>query len=200
MKIFVNNKYLQIKDYECIRIIHDKYNNLKIYPKIGYCDRIVGLLRDLSEMFQYETQLISNGISLGGYISLESSNYFSNIYVCNIEHKDKDRFCENIKEYNVKNIGFSDYKIDLPTILNIENSEKLDNIIELGTKNWKLSRIAKVDLAILRVATLELIERNDTDVAVIISEAVSIANEYGSTQSASFINGVLDGISKEIRK
>ncbi len=78
--------------------------------------------------------------------------------------------------------------------------EQIDNIIEAHTKNWKLSRIAKVDLALLRIACYELIERVDTDTPVIISEAVSLANEFGSSHSYAFVNGVLEAISAEIRK
>jgi N utilization substance protein B len=89
----------------------------------------------------------------------------------------------------------------LRSLLNavFDNSKKIDELIETNAKNWKLSRIAKVDLAVLRVATIELIERNDTDVGVIISEAASIAQEFGSANSASFVNGVLDAIAKIVR-
>ena len=89
----------------------------------------------------------------------------------------------------------------LRSLLNavFDNSKKIDELIETNAKNWKISRIAKVDLAVLRVATIELIERNDTDVGVIISEAASIAQEFGSANSASFVNGVLDAIAKTVR-
>lgn len=80
-----------------------------------------------------------------------------------------------------------------------DQSKKIDNLIETSAKNWKISRIAKVDLAVLRVATIELLERNDTDIGVIISEAASIAQEYGSANSAAFVNGILDAIAKSVR-
>jgi transcription antitermination protein NusB len=78
-------------------------------------------------------------------------------------------------------------------------SKKIDELIEVNAKNWKISRIAKVDLAVIRVATIELLERNDTDIGVIISEAASIAQEYGSANSAAFVNGILDAIAKSVR-
>jgi len=80
-----------------------------------------------------------------------------------------------------------------------DQSKKIDDLIESNAKNWKISRIAKVDLAVLRVATIELIERNDTNIGVIISEAASIAQEYGSANSAGFVNGILDAIAKSVR-
>lgn len=76
---------------------------------------------------------------------------------------------------------------------------KIDATIEKHAKNWKISRISKVDLAILRVATLELLERKDTDIAVILSEAAAIAQEFGSENSPAFVNGILDAIAKEVR-
>lgn len=77
---------------------------------------------------------------------------------------------------------------------------EVDALIEKSAKNWKISRIAKVDLAILRVATVELKERAETDSPVIISEAAAIAQEFGSSNSHSFVNGILDAIAKEVRK
>jgi N utilization substance protein B len=77
---------------------------------------------------------------------------------------------------------------------------KIDELIEKNAKNWKISRIARVDLAVLRVATIELLERQGTDVGVIISEAASIAQEYGAANSAAFVNGILDAIAKTVRK
>jgi N utilization substance protein B len=78
--------------------------------------------------------------------------------------------------------------------------ENLDMLIEKHSKNWKISRIAKVDLAVMRVAVLELLERPDTDVPVILSEAAALAQEFGSSHSSSFVNGILDSIAKEVRK
>ena len=81
-----------------------------------------------------------------------------------------------------------------------QSIQDVDALIEKHARNWKITRIAKVDLAVLRVACVELIDRLDTDVPVIISEAASLAQEYGSANSSSFVNGVLDAIAKEVRK
>lgn len=89
----------------------------------------------------------------------------------------------------------------LRSLLNavFDQCKRIDDLIETNAKNWKMSRIAKVDLAVLRVATIELLERKDTDIGVIISEAASIAQEYGSANSAAFVNGILDAIAKSVR-
>ena len=74
--------------------------------------------------------------------------------------------------------------------------EEIDGAIQANSKNWKMHRIAKVDLAILRVCTAELKFRQDLTPQVIISDAAEIGKEFGSGGSGGFINGVLDGILK----
>ena len=81
--------------------------------------------------------------------------------------------------------------------------EKLDDIdmtIEKATKNWLLKRMAAVDRNILRSAAYELLYRQDIPTAVTINEALEIAKKFSSTESASFLNGVLDKLAKEVGK
>ena len=75
---------------------------------------------------------------------------------------------------------------------------EIDSTIEKYSKGWKINRLAKVDLAILRLAAFELIE-DVTPRSVVINEAVELAKKYGSEKSGSFVNGVLSGIVKEER-
>lgn len=93
------------------------------------------------------------------------------------------------------------YKDFLAQFVNIifKHLPKSDKLIEKYAKNWKLYRIAKVDLSIMRVAIAELLERTTTDPAIIISDALNIAQEYASQNSPQFLNGILDPISKEVR-
>lgn len=71
--------------------------------------------------------------------------------------------------------------------------EKIDSIITRCAPEWPISQINKTDLAVLRVAIWELMERPQTPTKVIIDEAVEIAKRYGSTSSGSFVNGALAG-------
>ena len=77
----------------------------------------------------------------------------------------------------------------------VENVEALDRRIEETARGWKLERLSKVDLAILRLAAYEMslgqIAQN-----VIITEAVEMARLYSSEKSPQFIHGVLGGISR----
>ena len=71
---------------------------------------------------------------------------------------------------------------------------ELDGIIEKAAENWKLSRMAKVDLTILRLAAYELLFCPDIPVNVSLDEAIEIGKRYGSGDSATFINGILDQV------
>lgn len=80
------------------------------------------------------------------------------------------------------------------------NLEKIDQLISKHAENWELNRMASIDLAILRIATFELINQQDTPVNVIINEAIEIAKYYSTTDSGKFVNGILDKIKEEVRK
>ncbi len=71
------------------------------------------------------------------------------------------------------------------------NLEEIDKIILENLKNWSISRIAKIDLAILRLAICEINYMKDIPVKVSANEAVELAKMYGNPDSKSFVNGVI---------
>ena len=75
--------------------------------------------------------------------------------------------------------------------------EFLDEKIKKFAKNWAFERIAKVDLAILRLALYELCFCKETPVPIVINEAVELSKIYSSDDSKRFINGILDHVAKE---
>ncbi len=72
-----------------------------------------------------------------------------------------------------------------------ENLSSLDTNIQDAAPAWTISKLNKVDLAILRLAVYELLYETKTPPKVIIDEAVELAKEYGAESSPSFVNGVL---------
>jgi N utilization substance protein B len=82
----------------------------------------------------------------------------------------------------------------------LDRLDEIDTMIEKVTENWILKRMAAVDRNILRCAAFELLYRKDIPPAVTINEAIEIAKKFSSTESAPFINGVLDKLSKIIAK
>lgn len=73
----------------------------------------------------------------------------------------------------------------------IENLLDIDNIINENAVSWEISRIDKVDLAILRLATYEIIFDDGVPNVVAINEAIELAKDYSSEKSHKFINAVL---------
>lgn len=80
-----------------------------------------------------------------------------------------------------------------------ENLESLDREIHSYSTNWALDRMPRVDLAILRLAAYELIYCDDVPHNVVINEAIELSKRFGTEDSPSFINGVLDHLAKQHR-
>ena len=82
----------------------------------------------------------------------------------------------------------------------VEYRAVLDRKISEVARNWSVDRMTPVDLSILRMAAYELLYHPEIPVNVTINEAIEIAKRYGSEDSASFINGLLDKISQGVEK
>ena len=80
-----------------------------------------------------------------------------------------------------------------------KNRELIDKVITEYTTNWQLKRMAVIDRNVLRLATYELLFREDVPPKGAINEAIDIAKKYGDKDSGSFVNGVLDKINKSER-
>lgn len=76
--------------------------------------------------------------------------------------------------------------------------EEIDRTIARHAENWSLERIAKVELAILRLAVHELLRRRDIPPVVSINEAVDLAKAFGGDDSHRFVNGVLDRVKETL--
>ena len=77
---------------------------------------------------------------------------------------------------------------------------EIDKVISESATNWSTDRIAKVDLAILRLAVFELLFRDDIPPVVSINEAVDLAKEYSSAEARRFVNGVLDRVRGTLKR
>lgn len=75
---------------------------------------------------------------------------------------------------------------------------EIDALIEKASTHWKMERLAPVDLCILRVATVELLASEAPPTSVILDEAIEIAKRFGTADSRTFVNGVLDHIAGKL--
>ena len=72
-----------------------------------------------------------------------------------------------------------------------DHREELDDLIEQFSHGWKLSRISRTALAVLRVALYEILYMPDIPAAASINEAVELAKGYDEPETVRFINGIL---------
>ncbi len=82
----------------------------------------------------------------------------------------------------------------------LQNLSRIDGVITDATQNWELSRMARCDLAILRLAVYELLYRTDIPPIVTINEAIDLAKIYSTDDSHRFVNGVLDKVKKHLSR
>lgn len=77
------------------------------------------------------------------------------------------------------------------------NLEKIDQIIDSSMRSWSLETLAKVDLAILRLAIAEILYMDSIPLSVSINEAVELGKKFGGDNSARFVNGILGAVARE---
>ncbi len=78
-----------------------------------------------------------------------------------------------------------------------EKETQLDYIIEKYAMGWKISRLSKIDLSILRLGIYEILYREDIPFSVSVNEAVELAKRYSNEDAGAFVNGLLAKVTKE---
>ena len=76
----------------------------------------------------------------------------------------------------------------------LDHKDEIDEMISEVTQNWAIARMAVIDRNVLRLATHELLHRDDIPPKVSINEAIEIGKRFSTTNSGAFINGILDKI------
>lgn len=121
------------------------------------------------------------------------------LYEMEITKSNPDEILNNYFENLEKPIGDEERKYITEAVNGVSGKKaEIDSYISKYLKGWNISRIAKVDLAIMRIAVYEMMDRKDVPGAVAVNEAVEIAKKYSDNNSPSYINGVLANVMKEI--
>ncbi len=134
--------------------------------------------------------------------NIKNFKNFLKIYNSNEKFKGEDstyyEILKNVFDSSKKIVTKNIIKDKATEIINgcIKNIKPIDDQIDQSTKNWKFSRINSIDLNILRIAVYEILFSKGIPVPVSIKEAIVLALKYSSDESCSFINGILDNISK----
>jgi N utilization substance protein B len=91
------------------------------------------------------------------------------------------------------NKGSKSYTLDVVKGT-MQHMEEIDKLIEFHTTGWKKERIARVDLAIIRLAIYEIVFNNEVPDSVAANEAIELAKKFSTEESGSFVNGILGKI------
>ena len=76
--------------------------------------------------------------------------------------------------------------------------EEIDALLAQRAQNWRVERMAVLDRLVLRLATYEMLAEPGTPSRVIINEALELTRQYSGEEAVAFVNGVLDGVRKQL--
>ena len=82
----------------------------------------------------------------------------------------------------------------------VNNADQYRELMSSSSKNWDMSRLAFMDVVIMQVALAEIMTFDDVPLSVTLNEYVEIAKHYSTVKSGSFVNGMLDTITKKLRQ
>ncbi|GAB1475357.1 transcription antitermination factor NusB [Bacillota bacterium] len=142
------------------------------------------LTRECAMQFLYETDM------QGGYGPDSRSLFISQLK--QLRNYDDERIADTEAAYPIDEDYF---KRAIDTVEG--NKDEIDRLLAAAADNWRIDRISKVDLAILRLSTAEMKYMDDIPHSVSINEAVELAKRFGNHDSGKFINGVLGKIARE---
>lgn len=135
---------------------------------------------------------------------IKKENYMeiiNNLREASIEEEDINSILGEKKEIDKERININEVNLEylINTLKGVqENAKLLDENIEKYLKKWTLNRLAKVDLAILRLCSYEILFSDEVPNNVAINEGVELAKKYGDDKSPAFVNAILDKINKQI--
>ena len=119
-------------------------------------------------------------------------------YEMSIKKDGVEEVLENFKENTDSDLNELDMEYITRVLKGVENNtEDLDKKIEEKLINWKLNRLSKIDLAILRISVYELLFEKDIPNRVSVNEAIELAKTFSPDATGGFINAVLDRFIKE---
>ncbi|WP_339816633.1 transcription antitermination factor NusB [Paenibacillus sp. FSL R7-0216] len=106
-------------------------------------------------------------------------------------------------EENESEVELSDIDATRAFVLELINGtwsrkNAIDALLEDYLKGWQISRLSKVDRQVLRLATYEMIFRDDVPGKVAVNEAIELAKHFGTAESGKFVNGVLGKMIQDV--
>jgi len=122
------------------------------------------------------------------------------LYQLDIKKQDATRAIAQWKDYFSPNEERDEF-VERIVLGVLKHCMEIDRLIEQCSENWRLDRMSVIDRNILRMAAFELLYCEEIPPKVTLNEAIDLGKRYGSGDSGSFINGILDRIQNEfVRK
>ena len=122
------------------------------------------------------------------------------ILIFQIEFYEEDEQNELLTEYltDMKDVSKDDRAfIESGFYSTMQHKKEIDSLIEKYAVSWSVSRLSKVDLALLRLSINEILYVDDVPEKVSINEAIELSKIFSTDEAPSFINGILGRFSKE---
>lgn len=114
------------------------------------------------------------------------------LFEMSINKENYEDVIENFKENTDINLNEIDMSYITKTLAGIhENGKEIDKNIEKYLIKWKLARLSKMNLAILRISTYEILYEEEIPNRVSVNEGIELAKKYGEDSSPAFVNGIL---------
>lgn len=104
---------------------------------------------------------------------------------------------ENESEVELSDMGTPEFVLELVNGV-WEKKSEIDVLLGDYLKGWQISRLSRVDRQVLRLASYEMIYRDDAPAKVVVNEAIELAKHFGTTESGKFVNGVLGKMIQDI--
>ena len=115
------------------------------------------------------------------------------LYQAEVNSSHTNEALESFLEHFIEDSLIKPYAKELVSGI-LSNLQSIDSLIDRATSNWRVSRMTRTDMNILRIATYEMAFRKDIPYKVAINEGVELAKRFGSPKCPSFANGVLDRV------
>ena len=114
------------------------------------------------------------------------------LFEMSINKENYEDIIENFKEHTDADLQEIDMSYITKVLAGIhENGKEIDKNIEKHLIKWKLNRLSKMNLAILRISTYEILFEEEIPDKVSVNEGIELAKKYGEDSSPAFINGIL---------
>lgn len=125
---------------------------------------------------------------------------FKLVFQLNMHSDDIDFLIENLIEEKPESEKNIDYIKKVVFGVNEKNDELEEVIQNSLTKGWKIARLSKASLSVLKLAVYEILYVDDVPQNVAINEAVELTKKYDDLEKAPFVNGVLGGICRKLKE